>query len=206
MNYGLFISFEGADGSGKSTQINLLKSKLEDKGFQVIIIREPGSTKIGEEIREILLKARNINMGSITETLLYAAARAQLIEEVIKPSLEKKMIIICDRFIESSLVYQGIVRGVGIDEVKKINEYSIQDIKPDLTIYIDITSKEGLKRKSRQKKLDRIELEGSKFHDMVIDGYKKIIKSNERIYSINGMDEVQNIHEKIMKKVMSHII
>ena len=153
---GLFITMEGPDGSGKSTQIDLLRDYLSGKGYDIIVCREPGGTKISEAIRQVILNKDFTEMGYMTEMLLYAAARAQLVEEVIRPALEEGKIVICDRFVESSAVYQGIARGMGIDLVYEVNRYAIGDTMPDLTIMIDIDAQIGISRKNKHAELDRM--------------------------------------------------
>ena len=162
---GIFISMEGPDGSGKSTQLELLKAYLEGKGYEIIITREPGGTKISEAVREIILNKDYTEMGYMTEALLYASARAQLVSEVIKPALDSGKAVISDRFVDSSAVYQGMARGLGVDNVYKINEFAIQGVMPDLTIHLDLPAKVGIGRKNEQKELDRMELETIDFHE-----------------------------------------
>lgn len=144
---GLFITIEGGDGSGKSTQINLIEKYFVEKGYNVVLTREPGGTVIGEHIREIILNNDYMEMSDITEALLYAAARAQHVEQLIKPSINKEKIVICDRFVDSSIVYQGYARGIGIEEIENINNYATKGLKPDLTILLDLPAKMGLKEK-----------------------------------------------------------
>ena len=143
---GLFLTVEGPDGAGKTTQIELLRDYLSDKGYDIIVCREPGGTPISEAVRNVILNKEFTEMGHMTELLLYAAARAQLIEEVIRPALEDGKIVICDRFVESSAVYQGIARGMGIDLVYKVNQFAIGDTMPDLTIMIDLDAEAGISR------------------------------------------------------------
>ncbi len=148
---GLFLTVEGPDGAGKTTQIELLRDYLSDKGYDIIVCREPGGTPISEAVRNVILNKEFTEMGHMTELLLYAAARAQLIEEVIRPALEGGKIVICDRFVESSAVYQGIARGMGIDLVYKVNQFAIGDTMPDLTIMIDLDAEAVFQeRKNRQ--------------------------------------------------------
>ena len=146
---GLFLTVEGPDGAGKTTQIELLRDYLSDKGYDIIVCREPGGTPISEAVRNVILNKEFTEMGHMTELLLYAAARAQLIEEVIRPALEDGKIVICDRFVESSAVYQGIARGMGIDLVYKVNQFAIGDTMPDLTIMIDLDAEAGISRKKK---------------------------------------------------------
>ena len=199
---GLFITMEGPDGSGKSTQSELLRDYLSGKGYDIIICREPGGTKISEAIRQVILNKDFTEMGNMTEMLLYAAARAQLVEEVIRPALENDKIVICDRFVESSAVYQGIARGMGIELVYEINQYAIGDTMPDLTIMIDIDAGTGISRKKKQAELDRMERETMEFHQRVVEGYRKIaVQYPERILKIDGSGSIEDIHGQIAAAV-----
>lgn len=199
---GILISIEGPDGAGKTTQISLLKQYLEQKGFSCILTREPGGTKISEKIRHLILDKENSKMGAVTEMLLYSAARAQLVHEVIRPALEEGKVIICDRYVDSSAVYQGIARNLGVDTVYKVNEYAIQGIWPDLTIHLDLEAEEGIRRKKNQTELDRMELETMDFHKKVCEGYRTLAKRNpDRIKTINAMLSVEEIHEAIKKQL-----
>ena len=199
---GILISIEGPDGAGKTTQISLLKQYLEQKGFSCILTREPGGTKISEKIRHLILDKENSKMGAVTEMLLYSAARAQLVHEVIHPALEEGKVIICDRYVDSSAVYQGIARNLGVDTVYEVNEYAIQGIWPDLTIHLDLEAEEGIRRKKNQTELDRMELETMDFHKKVCEGYRTLAKRNpDRIKTINAMLSVEEIHEAIKKQL-----
>ena len=199
---GILISIEGPDGAGKTTQISLLKQYLEQKGFACILTREPGGTKISEKIRHLILDKENSKMGAVTEMLLYSAARAQLVHEVIRPALEEGKVIICDRYVDSSAVYQGIARNLGVDTVYEVNEYAIQGIWPDLTIHLDLEAEEGIRRKKNQTELDRMELETMDFHKKVCEGYHTLAKRNpDRIKTINAMLSVEEIHEAIKKQL-----
>lgn len=197
---GIFISMEGPDGSGKSTQIELLKAYLEKKGYdEIIITREPGGTVISEAIREIILNKEYSEMSYMTEALLYASARAQLVSQVIKPALEAGKAVISDRFVDSSAVYQGMARGLGVEEAYKINSYAIQGIMPQLTIHMDLPAKVGISRKKEQAELDRMELETLEFHEKVAEGYRELARrSPERIKSIDATQDIQTIHEIIV--------
>ncbi len=199
---GCFFTMEGPDGSGKSTQIQLLRDYLSEKGYDIIVCREPGGTKISEAIRQVILNKEFTEMGNMTEMLLYAAARAQLMEEVIRPALNEDKIVICDRFVESSAVYQGIARGMGIDLVYEVNQYAIGDTLPDLTIMIDIDAETGISRKKKQAELDRMEREAIDFHEKVVSGYREIAdKYPERILRIDGNRSIDNIHAQITAAV-----
>ena len=169
---GLFVSMEGPDGAGKSTQIELLRAYLTARGYDVIITREPGGTVISEAIRQIILNKEYTEMSPNTELLLYAAARAQLVQEVIRPALDAGKAVICDRFLESSVVYQGIARGLGVEKVYAVNDYALEGLRPQLTILLDLSAEEGLRRKKNQAELDRMEAEGLQFHQKVVEGYR----------------------------------
>jgi dTMP kinase len=187
MRRGLFITFEGGDGSGKSTQLSLLKDYLINKGIKILTLREPGGVAISEKIRNIILDNRNTEMSPVTEMLLYAASRAQLVSQVIKPSLEKGITVICDRFVDSSYVYQGLARGLGIGTVKLVNDIATGNIMPDITFFMDIDPELALKRRFRASVPDRLENENISFHRDVYEGYVKLIELYpERIKRING--------------------
>ncbi len=199
---GIFISFEGPDGSGKSTQIALLKEYLENKGYDCLVTREPGGTKISEQVREILLDPANKAMGYMTEALLYASARAQLMHEVILPALEAGRAVICDRFVDSSAVYQGIARGLGVDEIYKLNAYATEGVLPQLTIHLDLPASVGIARKKDQKDLDRMEQEASSFHEKVAQGYRDLAKlAPDRIKTVDATLPIRDIHSRIVELV-----
>lgn len=194
---GIFIVMEGPDGSGKTTQIELLKEYLKEQGYESMVTREPGGTVIGEAIRDIILNPSHKAMADVTEMLLYAASRAQLMSEVIGPALEEGKIVISDRFVDSSIVYQGIARGLGIETVSKVNEPGIGIYKPDCIFFIDISEKEGLRRKTEQKKLDRMEQESIEFHHMVSEGYREVLSDRDEVVYIDGADGIDNIQNQI---------
>ena len=199
---GIFITMEGPDGSGKTTQIDLLKKYLEHKGYDIVIARETGGTTIGEAIREIILNPDNKEMGHMTELLLYASARAQLVNQVIKPALAEGKAVICDRFVESSAVYQGIGRGLGVDTVYEVNNFALGDVKPKLTIFMDLDAEDGIKRKKKQAELDRMEQEDLSFHKRVVEGYRQLAKLYpERIVPINATLPIDEIHSMIVQEV-----
>jgi dTMP kinase len=199
---GIFISMEGPDGSGKSTQIEKIKSYLEGEGYEVVVTREPGGTAISEAVREIILNRDYTEMGYMTEALLYASARAQLVSEVIKPAIESGKAVISDRFIDSSAVYQGIARGLGVENIYKINEYATQGIMPDVTFLLDLPAKVGIGRKKEQKELDRMELESIEFHERVAQGYRDLAKlAPERIYTVDAAENIEMVSESIIGKL-----
>lgn len=199
---GIFITMEGPDGSGKTTQIELLKKYLESRGYDIVIAREPGGTAIGEVIREVILNPEHKEMSHMTELLLYAAARAQLVNQVIKPALLEGKAVICDRFVESSAVYQGIGRGLGVDTVYEVNNFALGDVKPKLTIFMDLEAEQGIKRKKKQAELDRMELEDLSFHKRVVEGYRKLATLYpERIVPIDATLSIEEIHTRIVEEV-----
>ena len=198
---GLFIVMEGPDGSGKTTQINLLKEYLEEAGYECLITREPGGTVIGEEIRQLILNPEHKEMSPVTEMLLYAASRAQLVHEVIGPALEEGKIVISDRFADSSIVYQGIARKLGISTVSAVNAPGIGIYRPDGIFFIDLSEAEGLRRKKEQKNLDRMEQEGIDFHHMVSEGYRKVLSGRPEVMKIDGGRSIDTIQKKIRNHV-----
>ena len=198
---GLFIVMEGPDGSGKTTQINLLKEYLEEAGYECLITREPGGTVIGEEIRQLILNPEHKEMSPVTEMLLYAASRAQLVHEVIGPALEEGKIVISDRFVDSSIVYQGIARKLGISTVSAVNAPGIGIYRPDGIFLIDLSEAEGLRRKKEQKNLDRMEQEGIDFHHMVSEGYRKVLSGRPEVMKIDGGRSIDTIQKKIRNHV-----
>lgn len=199
---GIFISMEGPDGSGKSTQIDLLIKYLESRGYEIVVTREPGGNAISEAIREIILNKEYTDMSYMTEALLYASARAQLVSEVIKPALDAGKAVISDRFVDSSAVYQGMARGLGVDNVYKINEFALQGIMPDVTIHLDLPASVGIARKKNQAELDRMELETLDFHERVAEGYRKLAAlAPERIYTVDALLPVEEIHHMIVTQV-----
>lgn len=198
---GLFIVMEGPDGSGKTTQINLLKTYLEEAGYECLITREPGGTVIGEQVRQLILNPEYKEMSHVTEMLLYAASRAQLVHEVIGPALEDGKIVISDRFVDSSIVYQGIARNLGISTVAAVNAPGIGIYRPDGIFFIDLSEAEGLRRKKEQKKLDRMEQESIEFHHMVSEGYRKVLADRPEVLKIDGNKEI----DVIQKKIRNHV-
>ena len=202
MTKGLFITFEGVDGCGKSTQMRFLAEYLTEKGYEVVTTREPGGCTISEQIRDMLLSLDNTDITDMTEALLYASARAQLVSEVIKPAIDEGKAVISDRFVDSSAVYQGMARGLGVENVYKMNEFAIQGVMPDLTIHLDLPAKVGISRKKDQKELDRMELEALDFHEKVAEGYRKLASlSPERIYTIDATQSIETIHGQIVDKI-----
>lgn len=199
---GLFISMEGTDGSGKSTQIKLLEKYLSEKGFEVVCVREPGGNKISEKIRDIIIDTENNEMGNMTEALLYAAARAQLVKEVIIPALTEGNVVVCDRFTDSSIVYQGFARGLGEDAVAGINRFATGGLIPDITFFLRLNPEESIERKKRQNKLDRIEALSNNFHKRVYVGYLNLANKNkDRVKVIDADKTIEEIHNEIADNI-----
>lgn len=197
---GLFITMEGPDGSGKSTQIEAIRRFFEEKGEHVLITREPGGTQISEKIRNLLLDRENCEMAPMAEALLYAASRAQLVEQVIKPALENGTHVICDRFVDSSIAYQGFGRGLG-DSVAVINAYAVNNCMPDVTFLMKLNPEVG-KSRIKTEDQDRIEMEKLDFHNRVFAGYEAL--EQEYPDRIVGIDATRNIGD-ISEEIISHI-
>ena len=194
---GLFITLEGGDGAGKSTQIRNIESFFEKKGLVVVHTREPGGTSISEKLRDILLDSENTEMEDVTEMLIYAAARAQHVREFVMPALEKGQIVICDRFVDSSIAYQAFGRGLG-DMVGVVNDYATAGLAPDITFWMDIDPKAGKERVSKMGDFDRLESEELDFHYSVYGGYKALAEiCPERIKRIDASKSVDEISEDI---------
>lgn len=195
----MFITFEGIDFCGKSTQVELLKKYFEDKGKSVQVIREPGGTEISEKIREILLDKKNNKMFMETELLLFSASRAQLVREKIVPFLEKGEIVISDRFHDSSTAYQGFGRGLPIDSVLSVHKLAIGNTIPDLTFIIDIPVEVAVKRKAEKthQELDRIEVSSNDFFEKVRNGYLILAEKEKRFKVIDGTQPIETIHRII---------
>ena len=198
MNRGKFIVFEGGDGSGKSTALEKIYDFLVENGIECIKTREPGGIKISEDIRNIILDTKNTEMDRKTEALLYAAARRQHLVEKVIPELEKGKIVLCDRFIYSSLAYQGYARGIPVDEIFQINKFAIGEYMPDLNIFFDVSPEVGLSRiqKNKDREVNRLDLEKLDFHNRVRDGYYKLVEKNKENFAIidaeKSIDEVFN--------------
>ncbi len=198
----MFITFEGMDGAGKTTQINLLRTHLIEKGYDVVLSREPGGTKVCEKIREILLDKENMGMNIMCEALLFAASRAEHIEKIIKPALTEGKIVICDRFVHSSLAYQGYGRKLGEALVASINKGAIDGIYPDMTIFIMLDAKSVHSRLLQSgKDHDRLEKETVSFFERVNNGFIKIADSEKKAIIINAEDTIENIHKTIADAV-----
>ncbi len=191
MHKGIFISFEGTDGSGKTTQIALLSEYLNGKGFEPLILREPGGAVISERIRSVVLDNRHTEMDQVTEMLLYAASRAQLVAQIILPSLNMGKCVICDRFVDSSYIYQGFARGLGMETVKAVNDIATRNLMPDITFFMDVDPEVALKRRFDSSQPDRLEMEGVAFQRKVYEGYIRLCKLYpERMKRISGNEGI----------------
>ncbi|MDU1579303.1 dTMP kinase [Finegoldia magna] len=195
----MFITFEGPDGSGKSTIIQKVYDYLIENNYDVIKTREPGGSPIAEKIRNLILDTKNTEMGYRTEALLYAASRAQHVEETILPALNENKIVLCDRFLISSLAYQGVGRNLGIENVRKINEFAINGVFPDFVLFFDVDPITTLKRKSSLDTADRLEKEGNNFHERVYNGYKEILNSEKNIEIIDATQSVEDVFNQCIK-------
>jgi len=202
MKKGLFISFEGNDGSGKTTVCENIKKKLEEKGKSVVLTREPGGSVIAEKIRDILLDKENLDMDPGTEALLYAASRRQHLVQIIKPALAEGKIVLCDRFVDSSLAYQGHARGLGLASVWDINQFAIDGLMPDKTIFLSVSVETGKKRMNIRGEKDRMDSESDLFHQRVREGYD-IVNSMfpHRIVVISAEEDIDTVTEAVWKEI-----
>lgn len=202
------INLEGGEGSGKSTVLKMLATALEEKGFSVVCTREPGGIDIAEQIRQVILDRNNTAMDARTEALLYAAARRQHLVEKIIPALEAGSIVLCDRYIDSSLAYQGYARGLGMEEIFAINKFAIDEYMPDLTLYLDVNPKVGLARieKDSDREINRLDVESMKFHYKVREGYLLLLSQNpERIRLINAENELDIVYADALETAVRFI-
>ena len=197
---GKFITFEGCDGCGKSTQLKMLSAYLTEKGIAHVFTREPGGGKISEAIREILLSGKNMEMTDECEALLYAAARVQHLHDRVQPALAEGKLVICDRYVDSSLAYQAYARNLGEEFVRQINAYALEHYLPDATVLIDLTPEDAFKRKHGADENDRLEQAGMAFHRRVYEGFDTLAKQNpERFIRIDGKQSPQNIFDAVVK-------
>jgi dTMP kinase len=198
MQRGLFITFEGTDGSGKTTQIKLAEEYMKKLDREVVLSREPGGTKVSELIRDLILSPENTGIVPLTETILYAASRAQHVEQLIKPALEAGKIVICDRFVDSSYAYQGGGRGVDLKIIADVNRIAIEGVIPDITFFLDIDPDVALQRRINATGADRIEQENIDFHRRVYSGYKKMaLLYPERIKTIDARRTIEEISSEV---------
>ncbi|MBR3207992.1 MAG: dTMP kinase [Bacillus sp. (in: Bacteria)] len=201
---GMFITFEGPEGAGKTTVIRKVYEEMERQGYAVMATREPGGIDIAEQIREVILNEKNTKMDATTEALLYAAARRQHLAEKVEPALKRGETVLCDRFVDSSLAYQGYARGLGIEEVKSINDFAIDGTMPQMTIYFSITPEEGLKRidANQGREKNRLDMETLNFHQMVREGYEQLIaQSPERFRVVDASQPVQDVFNEVFQLI-----
>ena len=201
MKKGLFITLEGGDGAGKSTQMDFIEKYFGELGYECVRTREPGGTVIGEKLRDILLDANNDEMSAETEMMIYAASRAQHVKEFIKPALDNGKVVICDRYVDSSVAYQGYGRNLG-DAVWNVNKYAVDSVMPDITFWMDIDPKSGRERIGNREdsSLDRLEREKLDFHYRVYEGYRCICeKEPDRVKRIDATKSIEEIRDEIFR-------
>lgn len=203
---GFFISFEGMEGSGKSTQVGILAGKLREKGCEVVVIREPGGTRIGEQIRAITHSRQNVDLTAAAEAYLMTASRAQTVREIIRPALIAGKIVIADRFFDSSLAYQGYGREFGERRIAKLNGLATNGVVPDITFFLDVSPKIGFARRNGTEKIDRLDLQPPDFYERVYKGYEKLSeKFKNRYVVIDGKGTIDEFAEKIWKTISSKL-
>ncbi|MFC4558531.1 dTMP kinase [Virgibacillus kekensis] len=205
---GYFITFEGGEGAGKTSILHSLEKKLTSLGYDVLATREPGGIDIAEKIRHIILDPAHTAMDGRTEALLYAAARRQHLAEKVLPALEEGKIVLCDRFIDSSLAYQGYARGLGMEEVFSINQFAIQDCMPDMTLFFDIQPKKGLERitANKDRERNRLDLEKLAFHESVYEAYQLLVsKFPQRIHVINADQPFTQVEDETCSQIVSRL-
>ena len=204
----MFISLEGGEGSGKSTAIKTIVPRLEKLGYEVVLTREPGGTPIAEEIRNVILDKKNTNMDPMAEALLYAASRRQHIQEKILPALRLGKIVISDRFIDSSLAYQGGARGLGIEKIYELNQYATDGLLPDLTIFFELKPEDGLKRieANASREVNRLDVEKMSFHEKVYDSFEKLMKMfPNRIVRIDASKSPATVAEEAYEEILKRL-
>ena len=195
---GKFITFEGCEGSGKSTQVKLLAAHLDRAGIPYILTREPGGSPIAEDIRRIILDGKNTEMCDECEAMLYAASRIQHLREKVLPALSEGKLVICDRYVDSSLAYQGFARGLGLEYVADINKKAFELCTPDLTVFLNISPEKAFERKNGADENDRMEKQGLEFHNRVYAGYKNLLKLYPRICAVECMNSAEEVHKNIV--------
>lgn len=205
---GIFITFEGPEGAGKTTIIQMIAQELEKRQVEIVSTREPGGIHISEQIREVILSPENTAMDGRTEALLYAAARRQHLVEKVIPALNRGAIVLCDRFIDSSLAYQGYARGLGMDEVLSINEFAIHDMMPTKTYYFDIEPELGLGRiqKNESREVNRLDMEKVDFHHKVREGYQKVCQRfSDRIITVDASQSIEVVFNEVFQSIQTFI-
>ncbi len=204
MKSGLLITLEGCEGCGKSTQIRLLYEKLKSEGKRVYLTREPGGTKVGDQIRNILLDRKNHKLSAVSETLLYMASRSQLVTEVIAPKLKQGTIVLCDRWVDATVAYQGFAGGVDREWIRSLGRVATQGMTPHLSLYLDLPVRVGLERALKRRKADRLEAKNLSFHQKVRSGYLWIAKNEPRRFKrieLHKNDSIQSVKEMIWDEV-----
>ena len=205
MKQGVFITLEGNDGAGKTTVCMGLRKELEARGYSVVYTREPGGVKIAEDIRKVILNVDNVGMEPECEALLYAAARMEHLNKKVIPSLKEGKVVLCDRYLDSSIAYQGVARGLGLENILKINSFALDHL-PDLTIFIDVKPEVALKRLSLRDKTDRLDLETIDFHNKVYEGYHEALKLYpERFVVIDGNQALNDVVNDCKKAVLKYL-
>nr|WP_251125743.1 MULTISPECIES: dTMP kinase [unclassified Exiguobacterium] len=195
----MFITVEGPDGSGKSTQLQLLVESLKQKGYDIVVTREPGGTTVGNQIREVLLSPDHHEMTPRVEMMLYAASRAQNVEQVIRPALERGAIVLCDRFIDASIAYQGYGLQYDLDQIQSLNEWATNGLTPDLTFLFDLSPERASTRMKDRGQLDRIESRDQAFHERVYEGFQTLLKQYpERIIRIDADQSIECIQDEVL--------
>lgn len=201
---GIFVTFEGIDGSGKSTQANSLLRRIQENGYNAVLFREPGGTRISEQIRQILLSTKHSEMAVITEVMLYSAARAQLTEEMIIPGLKENDIVVCDRYFDSTIAYQGYGRGISLEFIDALIKEAAKRVWPDITFLVDVDVELAEKRSGTLGRLDRIEMETVEFKDTVIRGFREIASNDrDRIVVLDGSQEVESLTDIAWERIES---
>lgn len=199
---GYWISFEGGEGSGKTTLIEMLRQELERRGHDVIVTREPGGVRIAEQIREIILRLDNTAMDPITEALLFAASRRQHLVEKVLPALERGQVVLMDRYVDSSIAYQGYARELGMAQIRQLNEFAIQGALPDITFWIDLDPEIGLSRIADSGRVvNRLDKETRLFHERVRQGYRQIAETEDRVVQINGDQPPEAIINQMLERI-----
>jgi dTMP kinase len=197
----MFITFEGLDFSGKSTQISLLADRLSREGFQVKVVRDPGGTDIGEKVRSVLLDKKSLRMDDLTELFLFSASRSQLVHELILPALERGAVVICDRFYDSTTAYQGWGRGLPLDVIRTVNHVAAAGLVPDITFFMDIPVHEVEARMRKQEnQVDRMESSGEGFYEAVRKGYLQLAAEEKRFEVVNGLSPIESVHTIIWER------
>lgn len=203
---GMFITVEGPDGSGKTTQLNLLVEALNSKGYEVVVTREPGGTTVGNSIREVLLSPEHHEMTPRVEMMLYAASRAQNVDQIIRPALARGAVVLCDRFVDASIAYQGYGLQYDMDQIESLNEWATSGITPDVTFLFDLTPQRAQERMKDRGQLDRIESRDQAFHQRVYEGFHALLnKYPKRMILIDADQSVECIHDEVLDATLERL-